>query len=151
MGDSEFTTSIVDPVRNPPIEISTNMFFPSAEVPSFPISNAEALRLLDWFLYSIDGMLDLFDPERVRAGLQAWMANSQEESNLQSAIFYLVLAIGAQTCPSGFGLMADEYFNYGRHLGLGHGTREVSQGSLQYYSLVSTYLMGQSLMDTAFI
>jgi len=52
-------------------------------------------------------MLDLFDPGRVHAELEAWMGDSREESNLRSATFYLDLAIGAQTSPSGLDSVAD--------------------------------------------
>ncbi|KAF2993754.1 hypothetical protein E8E13_001353 [Curvularia kusanoi] len=128
------------------------MRFHGVAAPTPRIDDAEeAVRLLNWFLYSTSGYLDLFDLERVRAELVAWIASSQEGSNLQSAIFYLVLAIGAQTYPNGLDLMADEYFNYGRHLGLGYAMAEANHATLQYLSLVSAYLMGQSLMHAAFI
>lgn len=109
------------------------------------------MHLLNWFLYSTNGLLDLFDLERVHAELQAWMANSRKESNLRSANFYLVLAIGAQASPSGLDLVADQYYSYGRHLGTEYATGEPSYASLQHLCLLGAYLVGQSLMNAAFI
>ena len=151
IGDCVFSTSIIDPVRNPPASTSGTRLFSAKACTAPSIDPDEAPRLLDWFLYSTNGMLDLFDHQRVHAELKAWAIAPRKEPNLQSAIFYLVLAIGAQTCPSGLDLIADQYYGYGWHLGLEHATTDVDYASVQYFSLVGAYLMGQSLMNAAFI
>ena len=151
IGDCDFSTSIIDPVRNPPTSTSDTRLF-SAKAWTAPLVDPdEAPRLLDWFLYSTNGMLDLFDHQRVHTELKAWVVDPRKEPNQQSAIFYLILAIGAQTCPSGLDLVADQYYKYGWHLGLEHATTGVNYASVQYFSLVGAYLMGQSLMNAAFI
>jgi hypothetical protein len=151
IGDCDFSTSIIDPVRNPPTSTSDTRLF-SAKAWTAPLVDPdEAPRLLDWFLYSTNGMLDLFDHQRVHTELKAWVIDPRKEPNQQSAIFYLILAIGAQTCPSGLDLVADQYYKYGWHLGLEHATTGVNYASVQYFSLVGAYLMGQSLMNAAFI
>jgi hypothetical protein len=151
IGKCDFTTSNIDPVRNPPVSTSDTRLSSVKAYTAPSIDPDEAPRLLDWFLYSTNGMLDLFDHQRVHAELEAWAIDTRKKPDLQSAVFYLVLAIGAQTCPDGLDLVADRYYRYGWHLGLEHATTDVEYASVQYFSLVGTYLMGQSLMNAAFI
>ena len=151
IGDCDFSTSTIDPVQNPPASTSDTRLFSAKAYTAPSIDPNEALRFLDWFLYSTNGMLDLFDHQKVHTELEAWVIDPQKKPNLQSAIFYLVLAIGAQTCPSGLDFVADQYYRYGWHLGLEHATTDVDYTSVQYFILVGTYLTGQSLMDAAFI
>jgi hypothetical protein len=151
MGNCDFSTSILDPVRDPPVK-TPDLRLPNAEAHTPPTIDAEeAVHLLNWFLYSTNGMLYLFDLGRVHAELEAWMRDSQEKSNMRSATFYLVLAIGAQASPNGLDSLAHQYYSYGWHLGTEHAAREPSYASLQYFCLFGAYLMGQSLMNAALI
>ncbi|TPX18025.1 uncharacterized protein E0L32_011891 [Thyridium curvatum] len=69
----------------------------------------------------------------------------------QKAIFYLVLAIGAQTAPDGDDSAAEVYFNYARYLLLSRAAVSASIPIIQAYSMITMFLLGQSRRNEAFI
>ncbi|KAH8723116.1 hypothetical protein GQ44DRAFT_685866 [Phaeosphaeriaceae sp. PMI808] len=151
IGKCDFTEDILDPIRNPPGKTSSIHF--SCDQPrTHPVIDpSEAFRLVECFLYSTAGVLNLFDAEELHAQLAVWMAKKRSESDLTSAIFYLVLAIGAQASPDSLDSVAEQYHEHGRYLGLHDTSREIGYASVQYSILVTAYLMGESLMEAAFI
>jgi hypothetical protein len=119
--------------------------------PPFKPDIGEAQYLTQWSLYSTSGVLGLFEKEALLADLVAWVSEDQSYPDLDSAVFYLILAIGAQTCPEDKDVVAEEYYNYGRYLASSDALEGASILGIQCYALITMYLMGLSRVEAAFV
>lgn len=69
-----------------------------------------------------------------------------------SAIFFLIFAIGAQTCPEDRDEAAEKYFNYGRLLTTASGLmEEPSLSTVTANILLTMYLLAASRRNAAFV
>ncbi|KPI34445.1 uncharacterized protein AB675_1416 [Cyphellophora attinorum] len=120
--------------------------------PSKP-SLDEARYLVKWYLYSTACYGDLFDESTLVEELSAWSTDREETQDWTSARLFLVLALGAQTCPEDKDHVAQEYYAYGRVLTVFDAMEESSAGlaAAQCYVLITLYLLNGSRLNAAYM
>ncbi|CAH0050572.1 unnamed protein product [Clonostachys solani] len=108
--------------------------------------------LLWWYLRATNCIVYLFDASQLRLGLLSWLQNDEdgpERDTSTSAVFFLVLAVGAQAAPDDREAIAEKYFNYGRFLTMSHLMEEPAISTIQANVLIAVYLLGASRSDAA--
>ncbi|KAH6870983.1 hypothetical protein B0T10DRAFT_541580 [Thelonectria olida] len=108
--------------------------------------------LLWWYLRATNCVFYLFDASQLRQGLLNWLQtdeNGHEPDTGTSAVFFLVLAVGAQAAPDDREAIAEQYFNYGRFLTMSHLMEEPAVSTIQANILITVYLLGASRSDAA--
>lgn len=120
--------------------------------PSRP-SLTETQYLLKWYTLSTSCVVNLFDENQLYDSLTTWLENTQDgvEQDPMSAIYFLVLAIGAQTVPEDLDELAERLFNYGRFLTMSGVMEDISIVTAQANILITTYLLGASRRNAAFV
>lgn len=79
--------------------------------PSKPTSE-DANYLIHWYILATNCVLDAVDQHELFQGMSEWLLCSREEPCETSAIYYLVLALGAQSCPESRDSDAEKNFNF---------------------------------------
>lgn len=125
------------------IEIATNP-------PSKPKLEV-AKYLLGWYQLVTSCVLDVFDATELSEGLIRWLDSPPEQLDAVTASYYLVLAIGAQSCPDDRDELAERYFGYGRYVTLTALTEDPSLSTITCCSLITLYLLAGSRMNSAFM
>jgi len=115
--------------------------------PSLP----EATRLISQYMLATNCVLDLFDESELLAYLPRWLEGGSEGPEPYSPIYYLILAIGAQTSSDDKDDVAELYFNHGRYLTALLYMEEPSLPSVQSHILIATYMLGGARRNAAFI
>ncbi|RKU41375.1 hypothetical protein DL546_003649 [Coniochaeta pulveracea] len=147
-----------DPLRNFMVEVSpagrrnwiSNIM---SEPPAKP-SVAEAHYFLHWYKLATNCILNLYDDGEPRTGLEQWATHAtpeEQQDDAASAIYYLILSIGAQTCPEDKDELAERYFNYGRFLTTSSVMEDPSLSTVGSYVLITMYLLGASRRNAAFM
>jgi hypothetical protein len=75
-----------------------------------------AVYLIRRYMLATNCVLDLFNESDLFGNLPAWLENDSEQIQAFSPIYYLVVAIGVQTCPEEKESLANLYFDHGRYL-----------------------------------
>lgn len=116
-------------------------------------SPTEAQYLLKWYTVSTGCVVNLFDKTQLYDSLTTWLKNTQDgvEQDPMSAIYYLVLAIGAQTGPEDLDELSERFFNYGRFLTMSDVMEDISVVTAQANILITTFLLGASRRNAAFV
>jgi hypothetical protein len=96
-------------------------------------------------------VLDLFDESELLEDLPQWLESSSEAVDSVSPMYYLVLAIGAQTSPENKDNVADSCFNYGRYLTASRFMDDPSILTVQSYALITMFMLGASRRNAAFM
>ncbi|KAH8897414.1 hypothetical protein GQ53DRAFT_713136 [Thozetella sp. PMI_491] len=120
--------------------------------PSKPMrSNAD--YFVRWYLRATNGIVNMFDEPDLHNNISQWLqsASDDQASDPSSALFFLVLAIGAQTCPEDRDDLAQRYFDYGRFLTTSGAMEEPSISTVRAYVLITMYLLGASRRNAAFM
>lgn len=125
------------------IELATNP-------PSKP-KLEDANYLLGWYQLVASCVLDIFDATELSEGLIRWLDSPPEQLDAATASYYLVLAIGAQSCPDDRDELAERYFGYGRYVTLTALTEDPSLSTITCCSLITMYLLAGSRMNPAFM
>jgi Fungal specific transcription factor domain/Fungal Zn(2)-Cys(6) binuclear cluster domain len=143
-----------DPLRHNMVEAAPNDQSDWSRGISEPLkpSLLQAKRLIQSFFTSTNGVLDLFD-EDVFENISEWLENaSSGEPQLPSSIYFLVFAIGAQTCSEeDLDVAAESYFSYGRYLTATTFMEEPSILIIQLTVLISMFLLGAARRNGAFM
>lgn len=113
-------------------------------------NNTEARYLSQWYTLSTMCIIDLFDQAEFDDALTSWLGGRPLRRHLGESMVYLVLAIGAQTCPEDKDDLANQYFNYGRYLTM-RSMDNPNIGTIQGYILITMYLLGASQRKAAFL
>ncbi|KAF9771381.1 hypothetical protein IL306_010986 [Fusarium sp. DS 682] len=112
-----------------------------------------ARYLLSWYLRSTSCVLNLFEEGELGQSLTSWYQTSPDEpeDKVSAAVFFLIFAIGAQTCPENRDQEAEQYFNYGRFLTTSSLMDDISISSVQSNVLITMYLLSASRRNAAFM
>ena len=112
-----------------------------------------ARYLVRWYMRATSCVLNLSDEFEIQASLSRWLESSHDgpEQDANNAIFFLILAIGAQTCPEHLDDLAEQYFNYGQFLTVSGIMEDPSIATIQAYVLITMYLLGASRRNAAFM
>lgn len=140
IGICSFTS---DKLRNQFLEASP-VFSDPAKPESIPsLSLSDVSELTKQFFIAVSGVLDLFNPSFITDRLPAFVEDPGRAQWPDCALFYLVLAIGAQVRASNttHNHAAELYFNLGRHYVTRSLVDEPILVTVQALCLVSWYML----------
>lgn len=121
-------------------------------LPILPELNLDEVRyLVQWFSYSSRCILDIFDGEQLVADVLEWFTISDRVPGTISAVYYMVLAIGALSCPLSNDITAEAYYAHARCLCAFEHFNDTDLATVQYYTLVTMYLITRCRMEQAYI
>ncbi|KAI4622189.1 hypothetical protein J4E83_004929 [Alternaria metachromatica] len=146
-------TSEVDPratvqaTRDPIIEIARPDSADQHSCP--PIDVHQVDELVDEFMAASSGLVQLFQREDLAPELKAWACSRNSSSDdAAAAVFYLVLAIGAQ---ERFEEKAEAWFNTARDVLLKHMCSSMNVSTVQGFALVAIYMLRASQPNGAYL
>ncbi|CVK94282.1 related to transcriptional activator Mut3p [Fusarium mangiferae] len=139
-------------VEAKPSDSSTWLVNIMDDTPVMP-DEEEARYLVSWFFRSTSCVLNLFDEGEIIESMESWYhkCSDEPEDKASVAVFFLIFAIGAQTCPDSRDKEAEQYFNYGRFLTATIIMDDISISAVQSNILITMYLLGASRRNAAFM
>ncbi|KAF5623082.1 transcriptional regulatory [Fusarium sp. NRRL 52700] len=139
-------------VEAKPSESSTWLVSIMDDTPAMP-DEEEARYLISWFFRSTSCVLNLFEEADISDSMASWYqkCSDEPEDKASVAVFFLIFAIGAQTCPENRDKEAEKYFNYGRFLTVSIIMDDISISAVQSNILITMYLLGASRRNAAFM
>lgn len=142
-----------DPLRHAMCEVIPPHKAPTPQQAQHPKPTlAEAQDLIKHYLLASSGIIDLFDPDDITDHLCTWTRDSTAETDFNSSIYYLVMAIGALTRDSANDLdQAEFYFSRGREIGVSSFLEDPSVLTVQAYALISFYMLSATRRNGAFM
>lgn len=146
---------VEDPLRHQMVEAVPNgsaswLHATEQQLPQKP-NLQDATHLIGWFCFAINCVLDLFDEKDLLDNLVSWLNSPSDGKRDLSAVYYLVFAIGAQTCPGDKDNLANYYFDYGRYLTASYFTEDSSITTVQAYAMITMYMLCASRRNAAFM
>lgn len=149
IGECQLTS---DPLRHAICEVIPPHKAPTPQQSQHPKPTlAEAHDLIKHYLLASSGVIDLFDPEDITEHLCAWTRDASAETDFNSSIYYLVMAIGALTRNSHDLDQADFYFMRGREIGVSSFLEDPSVLTIQAYALITFYMLSAVRRNGAFM
>lgn len=150
IGDCPFTT---DPLRHAMVEATPAkpVLTPSPDVDIRPTVE-EARELVRQYLLASSGVIDLFDSEDIMSHLSTWVNDPSAETDFNSSIYFLVLAVGAQVkYVDERAELAELYFARGRQLVATNFMDDPSVLTIQSYALIALYMLTACRRNAAFM
>jgi hypothetical protein len=149
IGECPFT---IDPARKTMVEITPAPRLVSSNTIMRKPPLHDAKEMVRQYLLASSGIIDLFDPADIMAHLSQWVVETSDEPDLNSSIYYLVLAIGAQVRPdSAAEDKAEQYFDHGRTMVMAGLLEEPSTLTIQASCLICFYLLTACRRNAAFM
>lgn len=115
----------------------------------------DADYFINWFNLATNCLLNIVDQQELTRGLPDWCQRPQAEpgdtDSSSSAMYYLVLALGAQSCPEDKDETAERYFNHGRYITLTTFMEDPTLITIQCHVLITMYLLAGSRRNPAFM
>ncbi len=149
IGECQMTS---DPLRHAMCEVIPPHKVPTPAQSQHPKpSVAEAQDLIKHYLLASSGVIDLFDPDDIVEHLLAWARDSSVETDFNSSIYYLVMAVGALTRSSTDLDQAEFYFMRGREIGVASFLEDPSVLTIQAYTLITFYMLSAVRRNGAFM
>jgi hypothetical protein len=149
IGDCDFTN---DPLRHQIIESTPASTMQLPDMSPLDLDHEECKRLSQHYLLATSGLIEIFDVPTYYRNLDRWVVDKARDNDLKSAVFYMVLAIGAQvSSPNGDQTLAEKYFNRGRHMAVMNFTDAPSLMTIQAYLCITMYMLGACRRNAAFM
>ena len=149
IGECQLTS---DPLRHAMCEVIPPHKVPTPAQSQNPRPGvAEAQDLIKHYLLASSGVIDLFDPDDITEHLLTWARGSGSETDFNSSIYYLVMAIGALTRSSTEVDEAEFYFLRGREIGVSSFLEDPSVLTIQAYTLITFYMLSAVRRNGAFM
>ncbi|KIV91916.1 hypothetical protein PV10_06407 [Exophiala mesophila] len=149
IGECQLTS---DPLRHAMVEVIPPHKAPTPQQAKHPKpSLAEAQDLIKHYLLASSGVIDLFDPDDITDHLCTWTTDANSETDLNSSIYYLVLAIGALARSPADLDTAEFYFSRGREIGVSRFLEDPSVLTVQAYALITFYMLSATRRNGAFM
>ncbi|KAG9519817.1 hypothetical protein KCV07_g4802, partial [Aureobasidium melanogenum] len=111
----------------------------------------QAQYLIRRFYLATNCLMDLFDLEDLMRALPSWLNSLSEEKPAQSALYFLIFAIGAQTAPEDNDALANTFLDHGRYLTASFFTENPSVCTIQAYSLITMFMLNACRRNAAFM
>ncbi|KAK4990719.1 hypothetical protein LTR66_006722 [Elasticomyces elasticus] len=148
-------TFVVDPLRYLMVE-DTPVGHPhwldaQMQGTAFKHSLSLATLLVRQYMLATNCVLDLFDEAELLEQLPQWLDGTSDAAESLSSMYYLILAIGAQTSPEDKDELAESYFNYGRYLTARRYMEDPSILTIQAYALITMFMLGAARRNAAFM
>lgn len=112
----------------------------AAETPLKP-SQDEAEALLDWAMRATGRMLGVHRDTDIAREVLAWLSQEDSDEDLYNAMFWIMLAVGAQSCPEDKDEMAEAYFRRGHKILTTSNLDHANTTSVQAYMWATFYLL----------
>jgi hypothetical protein len=149
IGDCDFTN---DPLRHQIIESTPSSTMKVPDMSPLDLDHEECKRLSQHYLLATSGLIEIFDVPTYYRHLDRWVVDKARDNDLKSAVFYMVLAIGAQVSSlDGDQTLAEKYFNRGRHMAVMTFTDAPSLMTIQAYICITMYMLGACRRNAAFM
>ncbi|EXJ93937.1 hypothetical protein A1O1_02330 [Capronia coronata CBS 617.96] len=151
IGDCPLTS---DPLRHAMCEVIPPRKPPTPLQSQHPKpTQADAQDLIKHYLLASSGVIDLFDPDDITEHLCAWTNDPTAETDFNSSIYYLVMAIGALTRGANDADLdqAEFYFQRGREIGVNSFLEDPSVLTIQAYALITFYMLSAVRRNGAFM
>ncbi|KAI1334650.1 hypothetical protein F5Y15DRAFT_420581 [Xylariaceae sp. FL0016] len=111
------------------------------------IDPASIQRLVSVFIAVTSGLLDLFETARLSDQIVAW-SSQDDRSDALSAVYYLILAVGAQSIDEE---AAARYFQYGKGLAMSSLGGNLSIGTAHAFTLMTMHMLRSCQINGAFL
>jgi hypothetical protein len=148
-------TFVNDPFREQMVESvpdgPTTWLENTAKQPPAKPDYNRAAYLIHRFALATNCVMDLFDERELLGTLPAWLESGSPQNEALSPIYFLVFALGAQTCPEEQDAVANLYFSYGRLLTASTLMEDPSIATLQACAMITMYLLGACRRNAAFM
>ncbi|KAL5358853.1 hypothetical protein BJX96DRAFT_147379 [Aspergillus floccosus] len=112
---------------------------------------SDSLHLVQWCLRATNSVLGVFSETDLLLDMFQWLQNPSKTPSVSDPVYYLILAIGAQSCPEDRDELAETYFEYGHNLTTTFFIDNPSTIAVQCYILATLYLLGASRRNAAFM
>ncbi|KIW17911.1 hypothetical protein PV08_05106 [Exophiala spinifera] len=153
VGDCPFVSSSYNLSAGPPVDERLPSTIRGRLVAPSKPDIVRAKSLAKWYLYSTACFGALFDESFLIYELSAWLSHPDGKQDGVTSRLFLILALGAQTCPEENDIVAQEYYTYGRALTVLDtiGDSSAVLETAQCYTLITMYLINASRLNAAFI
>ncbi|CAK1366398.1 unnamed protein product [Cercospora beticola] len=106
---------------------------------SIVISLREVDELTKQYAIAVSGLADLFDHEQLFRDIKTWVGGfTSHQEDATSAVYYLVLAIGAQESNDS---KAEAWFKHAKEILLRHLTSSMNVSTVQGFTLIAVYML----------
>jgi hypothetical protein len=112
---------------------------------------ADSIYLAQWCLRATNSVLGVVNEEDLLHDMFQWVQTTSNTASISDPVYYLVLAIGAQTCPEDRDELAETYFEYGQHLTTNFFMEDPRTIAVECHILATLYLLGASRRNAAFM
>jgi hypothetical protein len=146
-------TSEIDPeasvqaTRDPVIEIARSQLVAQKQCPPVDVDQVDLLA--EEYITASSGLVQLFQPDDISRELKSWVeSRASSTDDAASAVFYLVLAIGAQ---ERFEEKAEGWFEHARELLLKYMCISMNVSTVQGFTLVAIFMLRASQPNGAYL
>jgi hypothetical protein len=116
---------------------------------SLSVSMQEVRPLVQQYSVAVSGLVDLFDHNELLSEISSWatgaIAHPHESA---AAVFYLVLAVGAQENQEA---KAEAWFTYARDILLKHLVNSMNVSTVQGFTLIAVYMLRAFQPNAAYL
>ena len=106
---------------------------------TLPVNPSEIQALVEEYSIATSGLVELFEHEELLEEMKLWASGLTTHSDdVASAVFFLVLSIGAQ---EGEEEKAEAWFTYARDLLLKHMCNSMNVATVQGFTLVAIFML----------
>lgn len=140
-------------VEETPADSGPGWMWQMAQQPPPKPRVADAEYLLYWYRRATSAVLDLFDESELGRPLIQWLQapDASIGHSTTDPVFFLILAIGAQSCPDDKDALAEQYFNFGRLLSVAAVMEDPSISTVHSNVLITLYLLAAARRNAAFM
>lgn len=141
---------LTDASRKPEVAAGSSPWPDGGHGPPPKPTAAEARVLVDWCMRQTSHMLgSIVDASSVERDVLRWLTERSEGTDFTDATHYLILAIGAQSCPSAEDELAETYFRFGRHHAASRYLDGHTISSMQCHIWIAFYLINACRTEAA--
>ncbi|KAJ4347617.1 hypothetical protein N0V95_005264 [Ascochyta clinopodiicola] len=104
-------------------------------------SPKEAENLLDWAMQATGKLLGVYRDTSIARELQDWLYRDDVDGDTYNAMYWIVLAVGAQSCPEEKDELAEAYFRRGNSIFTKSKMDHANVASIQTQIWITFYLL----------
>ncbi|KAH6988850.1 hypothetical protein BKA56DRAFT_475534 [Ilyonectria sp. MPI-CAGE-AT-0026] len=122
------------------------------ETPAPPTkpSPAQANYFVSWSMRATSCLLGVVRESEAQKEIAQWLEQRDENASLSTALYYLIIANGALSCPEDEDHIADACFSYARYLTHLKSMDEPNLKSILCYAWIAFYQLGTGRRNAAY-